>query len=488
MNVLLITLDQFRADCLSTAGHPLVQTPNLDLLAAQGVRFARHYSQAAPCSPGRACLYTGMYQMNNRVVANGTPLNARFDNVALAARRHGYTPALFGYTDQSVDPRDVTGPKDARLQRYDGVLPGFDPVLQIPDDHEPWLQWLRGLGYENLGTGYAELALEPTRPVEHSVSSFLTNYAVEWIGRQTEPWFAHLSYLRPHSPFAAAGHFSAMYDPADVPLPIAPAADRHPFHDLVLRMRSSAAPTDETKMRTIRAQYYGMVSEVDAQLGRVWTALQELAMWDDTVIVVTADHGEQLGDHGLIQKLGYFESSYHVLNIVRDPRQSQAHGTVVQEFTENIDLFPTICDAIGATTPAQCDGRSLSPFLSGDTPQRWRRAAHWEFDWRGQMISRSDAPTLPWDRSLAELNLAVLRDVDGMYVQFGDGSWLCFDLANDPTGRTKITDPAVVLRYAQAMLVWRVEHAERTLTDVMIDAGGFGRMPPGVPKGVGVSA
>ncbi len=90
-----------------------------------------------------------------------------------------------------------------------------------------------------------------------------------------------------------------------------------------------------------------MVSEVDAQLGRVWSGLRDRGMWDDTVIVVTADHGEQLGDHGLIQKLGYFEQSYHILGIVRDPRHPQAHGTVVTEFTENIDVFPTLCDAIG---------------------------------------------------------------------------------------------------------------------------------------------
>ena len=115
MNILLITLDQFRGDCLSCAGHPVVKTPNLDRLAVEGVRFARHYSQSAPCSPGRASLYTGMYQMNHRVVANGTPLDASFDNLALAARRIGYDPTLFGYTDQSVDPRETEGPDDPRL-------------------------------------------------------------------------------------------------------------------------------------------------------------------------------------------------------------------------------------------------------------------------------------------------------------------------------------------------------------------------------------
>jgi arylsulfatase A-like enzyme len=484
VNVLLITLDQFRADCLSVAGHPLVRTPNLDQLANEGVRLNKHYSQAAPCGPGRACLYTGMYQMNNRVVANGTPLDARFDNVAHAARRLGYSPALFGYTDQSVDPREVTGPDDPRLQHYSGVLPGFDAVLDIPDDHEPWMQWLRDLGYTGLGTAYRELANEPKRPVEHSVSSFLTNHAIEWIGQQSSPWFAHLSYLRPHPPYAAAGEFSTMYSPDEVTMPIEPAEVRHVMHDFVMQLEVTAAPKDPARMRELRAQYYGMISEVDAQLGRVWATLRELGVWDDTLIIVTADHGEQLGDHGLIQKVGYFEESYHIVGIVRDPAHPETHGTVVNEFTENVDLFPTICDAIGAPIPAQCDGLPLTPLLEGNTPTWWRDSAHWEFDWRDIYITSGPDPQ-PWDRRLERQNLAVHRDESTLYVQFGDGSWLCFDMANDPTARTQITDPAVVLAKAQAMLTWRSQHADRTLTGAIIDKGGRGRMPVGVPDGVG---
>jgi len=146
VNVLLITLDQFRGECLSVAGHPLVDTPNLDRLAADGVRFTRHYSQSSPCAPGRACLYTGMYQMNQRVVANGTPLDARFDNVALAGRRAGFAPVLFGYTDQAVDPRTVTGRDDPLLSTWEGILPGFDVELDLRDDHLPWVHWLADLG------------------------------------------------------------------------------------------------------------------------------------------------------------------------------------------------------------------------------------------------------------------------------------------------------------------------------------------------------
>jgi arylsulfatase A-like enzyme len=417
--------------------------------------------------------------MNNRVVANGTPLDARIDNVAKAALRVGYQPALFGYTDQSIDPREATGRDDPRMQHYSGVLPGFEPVLHIPDDHQVWLDWLATKGYTDLADGYAELAREPLRPAEHSVSAYVTDHALAWLQAQHRgtPWFAHLSYLRPHPPYAAAGEYSTMYDPAQVPMPIPPAEARHSFHEAALHQRDSAAPTDEARLRAMRAQYYGMISEVDHQLGRLWAALRELQMWDDTLIVVTADHGDQLGDHGLKGKLGYFEQSYHILGIIRHPHHAQAHGTVVDAFTENIDLFPTICDFIGAPVPAQCDGMPLTPFLRGEPPPWWRTEAHWEYDWRDQYIERGPHDW-PWDRRLERQHVATIRDGTGAYVQFGDGSWLCFDLEADPTWRTTITDTARVLQYAQRMLTWRSQHTDRTMTDMLVSAGGVGRFPP----------
>src|SRR6476661_5957040 len=215
-NVLLITLDQFRGDCLSGAGHPVVRTPQLDRLAAAGVALRRHYSQATPCAPGRAALYTGTYQMNNRVVANGTPLDTRLDNIALAARRAGYSPALFGYTDQGVDPRTVDDPADPRLSTYEGVLPGFDPVLDMSGWQLPWLQWLNSLGYD-FADPITALASENERPAELSTSTFLTNGFLDWLDEQHEPWFAHVSYLRPHPPYSAAGEYATMYDPASCP-------------------------------------------------------------------------------------------------------------------------------------------------------------------------------------------------------------------------------------------------------------------------------
>ena len=163
------------------------------------------------------------------------------------------------------------------------------------------------------------------------------------------------------------------------------------------------------------------------------------------MIIVTADHGEMLGDHGLREKVGYWEQSYAIPCIVRDPSHPANHGTVVERFTENVDVMPTICEAIGVPVPAQCDGYPLTPFLAGERPPWWRSAAHWEFDWRGYLIravpdrvavgphARAPAPRHAPHRGHA-------------YVQFGNGDWLCFDLAADPTWRTTTTDPAVVLR------------------------------------------
>lgn len=480
-NVLLVTLDQFRADCLSAAGHPVVRTPNLDRLAASGVRLANHYAQAAPCSPGRAALYTGTYQMNNRVVSNGTPLDARFDNVALAGRRAGYAPALFGYTDQGIDPRLASGPDDPRLSTYEGILPGFDPVLFLPTEMGPYIEWLHSLGYDVPDNVERVLSTESERPAEHSVSTFLTDNLIGWLEAQDEPWFAHASFLRPHPPYNAAGRWATEYDPDTVPDPV-PAGedDLHPLHQVLMSHPFTAAPADPGAMRALRAQYYGMIGHVDEQLGRVWDALERLGQWEDTVVVLTADHADQLGDQGFVEKAGFFEASYHVVGIVRDPRSPQTHGTVVERFTENVDLFPTLCDVMGVDVPAQCDGVPLTPFLIGDEPPWWRTAAFYEWDWRDILLPLSEHPW-PWDRRLEHYHLAVRRSEGRAYVHFGDGAWKCFDLAADPTWRTEIHDPEIVLAEAQAMLDWRSNFLDRTMTGLLLRDGGIGRFPADDP-------
>jgi arylsulfatase A-like enzyme len=474
-NVLFITLDQFRSDALSCAGHPVVRTPHLDALAAEGVRFARHYAQAAPCAPGRAALYTGTYQMNNRVVANGTPLDHSLDNVARLALRAGYHPVVFGYTDVGADPRQITDPDDPRLHNWEGVLPGFEELLNLDERHAPWMEWLRSLGYD-LHDPDEALATEHSRPVEHSVTTFLTDHFLGWLDQQDGPWFAHTSFLRPHPPYDAAGEFATMYDPADGPGPLPIPDERHGMHEVLMSHPWVGGPTDPMDIRRLRAQYWGMISEVDMHLGRIWQRLRERGEWENTVIVITADHGEQLCDQGLVQKAGFFESSYHIIGIVRDPSHPEGFGRVVDHFTENVDIMPTLCHVLDQPVPLQCDGMPLTPWLRGETPTNWRNEAHWEWDWRDAFIPMG-APLWPVDRRLERQNLAVVRTATHQYVQFGDGDWLCFDLAADPTYNTRVSDPAVVLSLAQRMLVWRQQHLDRQLTGLLLRDGGIGRWP-----------
>jgi arylsulfatase A-like enzyme len=229
-------------------------------------------------------------------------------------------------------------------------------------------------------------------------------------------------------------------------------------------------------MGRVRAQYFGMIAEVDAQLGRLFAAIAALGAWEETFVVVTSDHGEQLGDHGLTGKGGFFEESYAIPCIMRDPRPGRVRGGVVQAFTEAVDVLPTLAEAMGLPVPDQCDGFPLTPFLNGEAAPAWRDAAHWEFDWRAGLID--GAPQgWPWDRRLEARNLAVRRGEEGAYVQFADGSWLAFDLKADASWRTPLTDAGAVLVAAQAMLAWRAQHTDRTLTGALIDHGVKGRSP-----------
>ena len=148
--VMFIAADQWRGECLSAAGHPLVRTPHLDALAAEGVLFRNHYCQASPCGPSRTSMLTGMYLMNHRSGRNGTPLDARHTNLALEVRKGGYDPTLFGYTDTSVDPRRYP-PDDPALKTYEGPMPGYRIGMIFDDYMNAWMNDLRHKGYDFKG-------------------------------------------------------------------------------------------------------------------------------------------------------------------------------------------------------------------------------------------------------------------------------------------------------------------------------------------------
>lgn len=501
-NVLFITADQWRGDALGTLGHPCVKTPNLDRLAAEGVLFRSHYAQATPCAPARASLLTGLYMFNHRVVYNGPPLDSRFTNVALEARRAGYDPVLFGYTSTAPDPRTMD-PGDPRLETYEGVLPG---LRQLANHTTSWLAWLHERGYDGWTTpaeAYRQVEnypganergytySPPAYSAEDSDTAFLANEALKWLAvRRDRAWFVHLSFKRPHPPWVAPEPYNTMYDPDDVPsLRRAPSpqeeARQHPFLALMIenhrRKRyllnhdGREADIDEFTIRQARASYYGLMSEVDHHVGRIVDHLKQTGRYDDTLVIFTSDHAEQLGDHYLQGKSGYCDEVFYIPLIIRDPLASAngARGGRVEAFTESVDLMPTILDWLGLEVPAQCDGVSLLPFLRGETPPSWRTEAHWEFDWR-------HVPELSGENGLGlmpdQCSLCAMRDDKYKYVHFAALAPLLFDLEKDPEQLVnRAGDPAyaaIRLEYAQKMLSWRMIHAERILANMFLDEGG----------------
>lgn len=486
MNVLLITADQWRGDCLSAVGHPAARTPHLDRLAADGVLFRRHHGQATPCGPARASLHTGLYALNHRSITNGTPLDARHVTLAQLVRRAGGDPVLFGYTDTSVDPRTVPA-GDPRLNGYEGIAPGYRVEMPLPEALDAWRDHLAARGYgrrDSVWDWYTAPLGEPAPwKAEDSETAFLADSFLAWLGRQgTRPWFAHVSFIKPHPPLVAAAPFHAAVDPSEVALPVAgPDAVRHPWLDLHRRERlghSWAAlhgrrpdELSEAELRRLRAVYLGLIAEVDHHLGRIVTALAAGGVLDRTLLIFTADHAEMLGEHGMLGKSGFFRSAFHVPLIVR--ASAGVPGRTVEAFTEHVDLMPTILDLLGMEVPLQCDGRSLRPFLGGGTPAGWRRATHWEHDFR-------DVETRHCETALGlapeECGIAVRLEERWAYVHFAGLPALLFDHANDPAwtrdliGETELSP--VVRELAQGMLGWRMRSAERRLTEAKLTPRG----------------
>jgi len=512
LNVLFITVDQWRGDCLSALQHPVVQTPAIDSLARDGVLFRNHFANSTPCGPSRAGIHTGTYQMCHRSVQNGTPLDGRFTTLPREVRAAGRTPHLRGYTDTSIDPRGVAA-ADPRLRTYESVMAGYVAETDVTEGDPLWVRRLAALGYDlpahfwDLyaaadvpGAGDHGPTWAPTAiPVEHCETTFLTDSAIDLLRAVDRPFFVHLSYLRPHPPYRAPAPYHDLYDPADVG-PFArhserdAEADLHLFMAGALALDGAAAPIDERDCRQLVATYYGLMRLVDDNLARLFDALRASGRWEDTLIVLTSDHGEQAGDHWLVQKLGWFDSSYHVPLVIHDPRHVEHHGSQVDAFTENVDLMPTLLDGLGVgRSPVQCDGRSLLPFVSGEQPAEWREHVFFEFDFRlpptgvkgGGLDASITVPDLPPGEPAGPLGmrsadcaLNVVRGRDYKYVHFATMPPLYFDLSEDPDELVdRSSDPSYqgrVLEAAQTLVSHRMRHDERGLANTILTPDGVG--------------
>ncbi len=499
--ILFIVVDQLRADCIHGALAQHVDLPNIAAFRREAVSFLNHYSVTNPCGPSRASILTGLYAMNHRSVRNGTPLSAAHRNLALELRKSGYDPLLFGYTDTSHDPR--TGhPRDPRLLSYEGVLPGFHEIVEMClDQSYPWRANLAAKGYDlpEYAHFYDPVSPDPARAARaddpafyaagDSDTAFLTDAFLEQMAvRRDQAWCALLTYIRPHPPLVAPAPYNKCVDPDSLPFPVRHASiaeeeGQHPFM-AVNRTRPSMAScvrgtavdeTDDRDVQMLRAIYLGLAAEVDHHLGRVFSFLKESGQYNDTLIVLTADHGEMLGDHHMWGKAQVYEPAYRVPLIIRDPSAPEGHGRTVNALTESIDVAPTILESCGQNAPGAMDGRALGPFLHGVTPGDWKTHIMMELD-----FGQPDQPTamqLAAKAPLEASNLAILRNERFKLVHFNAGlPPLLFDLKEDPEEMNNLAGKPgfqnILLQMTQTLLSHRMRHADQSLARMKVGPNG----------------
>jgi len=501
-NVLFIMTDQMRADCMSCAGHPVVRTPNLDELAGDGVRFRRAYVQSAVCGPSRMCFYTGRYPHANRSPWNEVPLPADEKTMGHYFADGGYRAALCGKTHYTPDPLG-----DPRAQPAEGIrrttLAGLETWELNDGRGEGWLDHLRSAGYPDEVVrdpfsvdappdGGRDHAAYPTRfEREDSDTAFMTDRAMAFMKDAGEsPWFLHLSYFKPHLPIVAPYPYNALYDPADSPAPNRSPeelARSHPFHVPFRVERGGVAYDDEGVWRQRRATYYGLITEIDDQLGRLFRFMKERGLWEDTVIVFTSDHGEYVGDHWMFEKELFYDEAYNVPFIVRDPRSCAdgTRGAAMDDFVESLDVLPTCMDVCGLGGPGGLDrpggpavlqGRSLVPLLRGERPGDWRTEvyADWDFRfyWTPKKLGIPPEKCRGW----------MVRDDRFKYWHFNGMPDVLFDLEKDPCELRNVAEDAryagVIQDLRVRLMDWRMSNEDVSRVAWTYERRpGFGRNP-----------
>lgn len=384
-NILWICTDQQRYDTLGALGNPVVSTPNLDQLVAGGVTFTHAYCQSPICTPSRASFLTGMYPSTVHVMGNG---NEYFpDQPPLITRtlaEHGYDCGLIGKLHlasayRRIEPRVADG---YRYWQY---------------SHAPRDDWAQGHDYADWvraqGASLKELSQSLDGvPAELHQTTWCAEKTIEFMREQRDgPWLASVNIYDPHPPFNPPQSYRELFDPAQMPGPLFRASDitqqeqlaaidfqsqvRHPHE---LDIKSPIAPRSPLNAdwldaqgaggrdaRTLQAAYYAMIKLIDDQVGRMLAALEESGQRDNTVVIFTSDHGEMLGDHGLIQKgCRFYEGLVRVPLIWSWPGRFPA-GVRSDALVELLDITPTLAELAGLQSAERMQGRSLLPILTG---------------------------------------------------------------------------------------------------------------------------
>jgi arylsulfatase A-like enzyme len=391
-NILFLYADQHRADVLGCAGDAVVVTPHLDRLAAEGLRCSATWTESPICQPARASVLSGRYPTDHGILGNfAGDCSPEWDTVPQAIRAAGYDTATIGKTHYSGWPMGANGPEDTPPPTeewigsfgFDHVVEEFDRYVHLGRHDTPYVRFLRDHDalepYRDevrarfrTGDRHWEAVTSPL-PQELDLTSFLTGEAERWLDKRSgeRPWFLQLSFVQPHVPLMGDPEWAAYY--ADVPIaraaPAIPETDHEAWgqHLAFLRSHShSELLTDEYVLAGAR-QYYAMVSLIDQKIGELLDLLERRGDLDDTLVIYAADHGEMLGDHGLMAKMNFYRSSVRIPLIVRPA--GGVEPLVYDGPVQAIDMAATMLD----TADASLDGvpaRPLTSLVQGERRHR----------------------------------------------------------------------------------------------------------------------
>ena len=371
-NIVLIMTDQLRGDCLGAAGHPDVKTPYLDTLASRGLQFDHAYSTCPSCIAARAALQTGMSQEHHRRVGYQDGIPWRYEHtLAGELAKAGYYTQCVG--KMHVHPlRNYLGFHNVEL--HDGYLHaaryGSVPYREsqfVADDYFYWLKETQGISADVTSSGI-DCNSWVARPFQfdekYHPTNWVTDRSLDFLRRRDpdQPFFLMASYLRPHPPFDAPACYFDMYK--DKPLTPPHVGEWESTDRLELAGRifdSLTGPSDPELIRQMQVGYYACLTHLDHQIGRLIMGLIEHEVYNDTIILFTSDHGEELGDHHYFRKSLPYEGSSHIPMILVDNTGQLGikGGSVCHEVAELRDVMPTLLDIAGAPVPDTVDGVSL---------------------------------------------------------------------------------------------------------------------------------
>lgn len=355
-NVLFLIADDLN-NALSCYQHPLVRTPNIDRLAARGRKFDRAYTQFPLCNPSRASFLTGLRPDHTRVYDNAVHFRENVPDVVTMPecfRKHGYFVArvgkLFHYgvpgqigTSGMDDPQSwdvVVNPRGRDKDEEDKIF------TLVKGQFGGTLSWLSADGVDEEQTDGIGAA-EAVRLLEE---------------HRTERFFLAVGFYRPHTPYVAPHHYFQMYPVDQVPLPQIPPGYFDTIPAAAVTLKREEREMDDGLRRQAVQAYLASITFMDAQVGKVLDSLDRLGLADDTVIVMTSDHGYHMHEHGLWQKRSLFEESARVPLIVAVPGMKDA-GKATAGIVEMVDIYPTLVDLCGLAMPPHLDGTSMRPLL-----------------------------------------------------------------------------------------------------------------------------